>query len=341
MNSKGCIFLEEGINFDLDTVTDCCILHGDNQGLPILLKNYHGETIDWEKLFELKSQRVSRQKQATIHECEGCYKLSDYEFKHEKKISEFHFSHCRICNSNCIYCSSTYNALGKNYNVYPVIKDLVEKGYYKSGGEATMQGGEPTLMDNFEELVDLFTINGTRIRVHTSAIKYSEKVANALRNNSGLVVVSIDSASAQTYKKVKRVNCFDIVVENIKKYVQASSNSVIVKYIIIPGVNDNIEEVNAFFKLMKEIGVKKVAIDIELKYAEKYQHKDVSTHIYMLFDYFEFLANKFNMELNIYSFLGYVLNNRKIKKAKFLANKFLFGLFLNLHNNKKKNLIYK
>ena len=33
---------------------------------------------------------------------------------------------------------------------------LVEKGYYKAGGEATMQGGEPTLMQNFEELADLF-----------------------------------------------------------------------------------------------------------------------------------------------------------------------------------------
>ena len=46
MNPKGCPFLEEGINFDLDEVNDCCIMHNDGRGLPVLLTDYHGELID-------------------------------------------------------------------------------------------------------------------------------------------------------------------------------------------------------------------------------------------------------------------------------------------------------
>ena len=132
MNKIGCSFLEKGINFDLDTVCDCCISHNDGRGLPILIRNYHGEPIDWEELFSIKEKRIEQQKQKTIYDCEGCYHLSHYNYTGEKKLSEFHFSHSRVCNARCIYCSDLYNSGEPNYDTYPIIKDLMEKGYYKS-----------------------------------------------------------------------------------------------------------------------------------------------------------------------------------------------------------------
>ena len=340
MNPKGCPFLEEGINFDLNEVNDCCIMHNDGRGLPVLLTDYHGELIDWEKLFEIKEKRISAQKEKTIYDCEGCYRLCDYQFKGERKISEFHFSHSRVCNAKCIYCSDEYSSGTTNYNTYPVIKDLIEKGYYKAGGEATMQGGEPTLMQNFEELADLFLQNGTILRVHTSAIKYSQKVADALKIEKGSVVISIDSATRETYKKIKQVDAFDLVCENIKNYVQASENNVIIKYVLVPGYNDNLKEIDAFFSLMKKLNVKKVAVDIEVQYAQKHENKNVSPHIYLLYDYFEYQSKKQKIELLTYSFLIYVLRNRKITKTRFLSNKFFFNLVLKHHNQKDKNVMY-
>ena len=340
MNPQGCLFLEEGINFDLNEVNDCCISHNDSRGLPILIKDYHGELIDWVKLFETKERRIDSQKEKTIYDCEGCYRLCDYKFKGERKISEFHFSHSRVCNAKCIYCSDEYSSGTTNYNTYPVIKDLIEKGYYKAGGEATMQGGEPTLMQNFEELADLFLKNGTVLRVHTSAIKFSQKVADALKVGKGSVVISIDSATRETYKKIKQVDAFDLVCESIKKYTEASCENVIVKYVIVPGFNDNLNEIDKFFRLMNQLKVKKVAVDIEVQYARKHDNKNVSPHIYMLYDYFEYQSRKQNIELLTYSFLIYVLRNRKLKKTKFLSNKFLLNLVLKYHNQKDKNIMY-
>ena len=341
MNPIGCNFLESGINFDLDTVTDCCIMHNDGRGLPILLKNYHGEMIDWEKLFDIKEKRVACQKEKTIYDCEGCYHLSEYEFKNERKISDFHFSHSRVCNAKCVYCSDFYSCGTTNYNTYPIIKDLIEKGYYKAGGEATMQGGEPTMMQNFEELVDLFIENGTQIRVHSSAIKYSEKVAKAIEENKGSIVISIDSATKNTYKRIKQVNAFDLVFENIRKYVQKSSENVIIKYVIVPGYNDNLKEIDKFFKIMHQIGVKNIAVDIEVQYAQKYENKNVSPHIYLLYDYFQLMADKYTMKLLTYSFLIYVLRNRTIEKSKFLTNKILYNWVLKYHTQKDKNVMYR
>ncbi len=344
MEYQGCIFLQEGINFDLNTVCDCCISHNDGRGLPVLLENYHGELINWDDLFNKKAQRIENQKVKTIYECENCYHLNDYEFSGERKISEFHFSHCRACNAKCIYCSDDYSGGNVNYDVYPIIKDLMEKGYYKAGGEATMQGGEPTLMQHFDELVHLFNENGTIIRVHTSAIKYSKTLEDALRQNRASVVISIDSGSASTYKKIKNVDAFDKVVDSIKEYVNASvdnPNNVRIKYIIIPGVNDNLDEIDKFFDLMKKLNVVDIALDIEVRYAREHNNKDVSKHIFLLVDYFEKKAKELKIKLSIYSFLSYVMKNRNITKTKLTNFRFLFNIYLKFNNDKGKNLIYK
>ena len=344
MNNLGCIFLESGINFDLNTVCDCCISHNDGRGLPILIYNYRGQQIDWNKLFDIKAKRIEQQKEKTINDCEGCYHLGEYTFSNERKISQFHFSHCRVCNAKCIYCSDEYSNGILNYNTYPVILDLIEKGFYKAGGEATFQGGEPTLMQNFDELINLFIQNGTVVRVHTSAIKYSSTLEDALKKNMASVVISLDSACSKTYKKIKQVDAFDSVCKNIEKYIQASENNnqnLILKYIIIPGVNDNVKEIDKFFNLLKDLKVKTIAVDIEVQYARKYDNKEVSPHIFLLYDYFQYLADKFHIELLTYSFLSYVLQNRKIKKSSFINNKFLYVWFLNRHNIKSKNISYK
>ncbi len=344
MNTKGCIFLEEGINFDLTTVCDCCISHNDGRGLPVLINNYHGEMIDWNNLFDKKAERIAAQKQKTIYDCEGCYHLCDYKFTETRKISEFHFSHSRACNAKCIYCSDQYSAGTTNYNVYPVIKDLIEKGFYKPGGEATLQGGEPTLMQNFDELVDLFIENGTTIRVHTSAIKYSPTVEKALKINKGSVVISLDSGCSETYAKIKQVNAFDKVCNCISRYAEAAKeypDNVIIKYIIIPGINDTTNEIDKFFKIMQKYNIKTIAVDLEVQYARKYDNKDISPHIYLLYDYFEEKAKENKIRLITYSFFSYALNNRKIKKFPLINNKFLFDLFLKMCNKKEKNIIYR
>ena len=341
MNKLGCLFLEEGINFDLNMVSDCCIMHNDGRGLPILLENYHGEMIDWEKLFDKKAERVTQQKEKTIYDCEGCYRLTDYKFIGERKISNFHFSHSRLCNARCIYCSEEYSGYDRNYDTYPIIKDLIEKGYYKAGGEATFQGGEPTLMYHFDELIHLFVENGTIVRVHTSGIRYSETVEDALKQDKGTVVISLDSGCSATYKKIKQVDCFNKVCETIQNYTKANPNNVIIKYILVPGVNDNIKEIDNFFKLMKNFGVNTVALDMEVQYAMKYENKNVSEHLYLLVDYFEKVAKKLDIKVITYSFLSYVLKNRKIKKSSLVKNKFVYGLYINIYNDKSKNLKYR
>ena len=341
MNNLGCSFLEDGIDFEKDKICDCCISHNDGRGLPVLIEDYHGELINWEELFNKKAERISRQKENTIYDCEGCYRLMEYNFKDERKISEFHFSHCRSCNAKCIYCSTDFSEGSVNYDAYPVIKDLIDKGYYRPGGEATFQGGEPTVMRNFDNLVQLLSENGTLIRVHSSGIRHSQTVENALRDDKGTVVISIDSGCSETYKKIKLVDKFNEVCNTIQKYSEANAKNVIIKYIIVPGYNDNIKEIDKFFTLIKKYNIKTVALDIEVRYAREYDNKNVSPHVYLLVDYFEKLTKENEIKMLTYSFLSYVLQNRTIKKSKLIGNKFIYGFYINKNKDKSKNFKYK
>ena len=257
-----------------------------------------------------------------------------------RKISNFHFTQCRLCNAKCIYCSKEYSEGGINYDVYPVIKDLIDKGYYLSGGEACFQGGEPLVMQHFDELADLLIKNGTVIRVHTSGIKFSPPVSEALKQNKGTVVISLDCGTDKTYKKIKQADRFNNVIENIQKYAHSGADNVIIKYIIIPGINDNLEEIDKFFDVLVKCGIKTAALDIELQYARQYEYKYVSQHVYLIADYFEKKAAELNIKVLIYSFLLYVIQNRKLKKYPFVSIKPLYQLFINLLNDKKKNIAY-
>ena len=96
------------------------------------------------------------------------------------------------------------------YNVVPVIEDLVNKGYLRNGGEIAFGGGEPTIYPEFDDLINLFTRSGIDfMRVHSSGIKFSPAIENAIRQGALNVVVSIDSACPETYRRIKRVDCFE------------------------------------------------------------------------------------------------------------------------------------
>ena len=92
---------------------------------------------------------------------------------------------------------------------------------------------------------------------------------------------------------------------------------------------------------MQKLGVKDIALDIEVSYARKYNNKDVSPHIFLLNDYFNKMANKLKINITIYSFLSYVLQNRNQKQTKLIDYKFLFKIYLNFKKDKTKDIIYR
>ena len=77
----------------------------------------------------------------------------------------------------------------------PTLKEMVERGYIDPDAIIRFGGGEPTILPEFEKIVDHFIEVGRRFFINTSGVRYSPAIERMLRRGwaTDRVVVSMDS----------------------------------------------------------------------------------------------------------------------------------------------------
>lgn len=326
MKYKSCHLIEHGISIDVDSIKACCLSREFNKGQLPIINKYENSKINWDEIFEVKRRHRKHQKVLDLSFCKGCYNLREEDWDDEDYISYINFDHWSQCNSNCIYCGVKTNKPKTKNNTLKAIKELIKSGKFKNNGEITFQGGEPTILKEFEDLIKLFIKEGSKIRVHSSGILFSRAIRNGLKQGCVTVVISPDSVTKETYKKVKRVDKSNKVWDNIKHYRKDLNENyaslVKVKYIIIPGINDNLDEINLFMETLKKLDIRSVIVDIEYTYANTHIN-NISPHIFILMDYIENFANKNNINYELYDSAKYAVKNRNQEKLKQFDSDFI------------------
>lgn len=315
-----CFHLTHGISVEKDCLCDCCLMRtANNDGNPFIMNLDENNLVDWDKFFELK-KTLKAPKIADTHACNGCRNLTencDYT-KDQDYVALINFNHWNKCNSRCIYCNEGAVCGSSYFNVMPLMRSLSEYkdgSYLRNYSEVTFQGGEATVLPEFEELLDFFADIEMKVRIHSNGIIFSNAIARSLSKNIVSIVISPDSAVRETYEKIKRVPCFDKTWTTIEKYAkaQAASDLVKAKFIIIAGVNDTIEEIDKFIEKCCEIGVHNVIWEIEDRYLSTY-NQDVP-HICMLIDYAMYKAEKAGLKDEFYDGAMYGMKNRSLPKT--------------------------
>lgn len=313
-----CHLLSHGISVEKDSLHDCCLVRTSEYcGSPFIIKLNDDKTVDWNEVFELKKS-LKEKKKNDPKACKGCRALTDEkDYNDGDYISYINLNHWNICNSRCIYCSDGYFGGDKYFNVYPLMKSLADKGYINNCGEVTFQGGEPTVLPEFEELLTLFLEQKINIRVHSSGIKYSKALDNGIKDGLVTVVISPDTGIKETYEKIKRVPCFDKVWANIETYAKNRKNpeNVKAKFIITPGVNDSIEEIDKFIKKSLSVGLTNIIWEVEGRYAGLCNYD--APHVCMLIDYALDAAKKAGLNDEFYDGAMYCMKNRTLPKQEF------------------------
>ena len=317
MKYKSCHLIEHGISINIDSIQACCLSREFNKGQLPIIRKYENNKIDWDSLFEIKKEQRKHQQEKDLPACEGCYNLREDNWDEEDYISFINFDHWSQCNSNCIYCGVQTNKPKTKNNVLKAVKELIKQGKFRNNGEITFQGGEPTILKEFEELLKLFIKQGSKVRVHSSGILFSRAIRDGLKKGAVTVVISPDSCNKETYKKVKRVDKSNKVWDNIKHYRKDLKpdfeHNVKVKYIIIPGINDSIEEISSFLHKLSDLDIKSVIVDVEYTYANR-NINNISPHIYMLMDTIEHYAQNNAMSYELYDSAKYAVQNRTFEK---------------------------
>ena len=273
MKYKSCPWIEEGINFDRRAYKICCLYSAKGGGNTIVEDNYKGALPDWNKFFEFKKMMKDLHKKGEIYPtCEGCIYLEDKDWADDhSKISMINLDYWTKCNSKCRYCFTMSNKLKhnffRNYNFLPILKDMINKQILApENGVVSFGGGEVTLLKEFEEVLDiLINLGFPKIIIHSSAIKYSAAIEKGLEQGCVELIVSVDSGSKEMHKKIKQVNSYEKVLKNLKEYArhQRFQNQVRTKYIVVPGINDNFDEIQLWLTKSKDIGINYVIQEIE------------------------------------------------------------------------------
>lgn len=267
-----CRYIEHGVDFEHTRLTTCCFTCHPGGGGIDLLKSYKGESLNWQELFDQKRElRIQHRSGNLSSKCTGCIFLEEREWDEDDYINFLQFNHWITCNSKCTYCYAVQNKDFYNkitpYNVVPVVQEMINKKILRPGGEISFGGGEPTIHNDFEELITILTDNNFyNMRIHSSGIKFSPAIERAIKAGLLNVVVSVDSGGPEIYKKIKQVPRYNDVIANIKKYAAANKSSyglMTSKYIIIPNVNDNIDEIEKWIQETLKAGGRWLALDIE------------------------------------------------------------------------------
>ena len=225
------------------------------------------------------------------HKCEGCIYLIDQDWEEEDKIKFFNLDYWTYCNCNCIYCHThnkkdIYNTK-ITYDFLPILKDMIAKDILGRNGHVSFGGGEVCLLKEFEECMNIFLDYGYFIRIHSGAIDYSPVIEKGLRNGQVDLIVSVDSGTEKTHVKIKEVKTYDRVWANLTSYANAQKNKDLVKakYIVLPGINDNKEEIDAWLEKCVECNIGSVIQEIESSWFYARRGENVPKYMYDLFDY--------------------------------------------------------
>ena len=175
------------------------------------------------------------------------------------------------CQCNCIYCVEK-KSIKENMNTTEV-KTAYEKTfdflkYLKSSGfvhpKATwmLASGEITIHPYREEMLNLVRDHEGGVWFFSNCFIYDEEIAMILRKNpNALIEFSIDCGKDETWQKIKGLNNFQTVLNNLMKYRMGINESQIkFKYILLPGINDQQQEYGALVNIMKSLGIQNLKI---------------------------------------------------------------------------------
>jgi hypothetical protein len=142
----------------------------------------------------------------------------------------------------------------------PTLKALLQRGFLNPKGHADWSGGEPTLNPEFPEISAFLDQTGMTQTLHTNAVVFSEAVIRIVPSSLQRMYVSVDAGTRETYRRIKGLDAFDRVWQNLARYTRVGGRRIIAKMILL---RENLNEVTEFVRHAEEAGIQIVIADLD------------------------------------------------------------------------------
>lgn len=311
---RSCHSIEGELFFNhLNKIGYCCMLT-PNGGQPVLYENYNGELIDWEDFFKKRDEHIELMKKGgSLPACSDCLWIKNAKWDVRSKSLRYVLLNVWVkCNLFCVYCSnhSDLNVLNntKEYNLIPVLKDMIDKKVITSNTKIDIAGGESTLDSNFNELLSLLIDNGIKnININTNCTIFSESIKKGIEKGVVSIITSVDSGTSKKFEYIKKKNLWNKVWKNITEYSKHidklnNKNSIRTKYIILPKINDSKQEILKFILKSKKANVSGVILNIDLHWLRQ-NFDDIQTmlNVITLTEYFIKISNLLGVDWQVWA----------------------------------------
>lgn len=182
--------------------------------------------------------------------------------------------HRNYCNCRCTYCSFWHDSPKPPLiSIAAMLRSLLDEQVVDDACTFAWGGGESTILPEFEEMATMLADKGYRQFVHTNALRFSPALADVLRRGQAVVNVSLDSGDAESFARIKGIDAWDRVLENLARYRESlvQPEALEIKYIIN---KDSAAPrlILKFFDVCRKLRIKKVlyAFDITDSPWERY-----------------------------------------------------------------------
>jgi len=224
--------------------------------------------------------------------CTKCDKLGYYSAFSNEKIKYIDIScYPSVCNAKCIYCnvpSNSKSTCANSHSRYPkMIADMVawlqNENRIERNALVKFSPAEISIMPDKDLVIE--AVKRYRTSFLTNGFVFDSKIASAIKRN-GILNISLDSGTQETFKLIKGLDLFETVYNNLKKY--NNSGELSIKYIIIPGVNDNDDDLDGIIEILETLSISTINISYDfglplrsacyslVKFAEKLDECNIS-----------------------------------------------------------------
>ena len=279
----GCGWLDGAMRFRFghETYGEVCFLgsrdHSGKRTVPdtIPLSNDFSQFTN--DFINLKRNVIAANNSGVETFCTGCDRLVEgYFLKDVSKIRQLNFELFVSCNCRCVYCFNFQNIsaleierrakdkleIRKKFDFIEYIKFLGTNGYIDSETRIELVAGEITIDPDRDKLLDV--VSPYKATIYTNGIIYNEKISVIISKPRNYLNVSVDSGNRETFKRIKGIDAFNKVMENLIKYSSRGGN-IELKYIRVDCVNDDEANLYDFLKLCNHVKPKKVILNHDFR----------------------------------------------------------------------------
>ncbi len=268
----------------IHSLKSCCSDYGKNNVEFVPIHDSLSDAFD--DFLTLRSETIRKLNSGEHTKCNGCQELKKLYTLAKPHFTYVIYNELGRCNFKCSYCNFE-ERLGRDTStdadLVELLKLVQNYGFDNDNGVVELCSGEITIHPRKKEIYN--AVKDNNVMFLTNGLVFDEEIQKKLQNGMGILNLSIDAGTRDTFKKVKGVDAFDRVTENLRRYAHDRQGDLYLKYIVMPGINDNFEDVDGFVNLCIELKVSSAHISHNLCLSyEDYANEQVASTVNHMID---------------------------------------------------------